>query len=226
MNENKKIIFLEELQQFISKREGIEAHFKDSLNCCNMFDNENIYEEEKQLISLVMSTRKGRTTEQGDSLENLMKSLFGRVKFIDSVKVTNTNIAIGQIDLQLNPIDEQAYNIWGLIPDRPGLIGECKNYSNSKVEREEIEKSCWRSCKSGSLSFFIGPQFTSGALDEVDEFNLYKDNICKKHCGVFIVPLNLDMIEIVIENKINFCYFIQWAIHCSKNHRITSILRG
>ena len=63
MNENKKIIFIADLQQFINKREKIEAYYKDSLNCCNMFDDENIYEEEQQLISLVMSTRRGKTTE-------------------------------------------------------------------------------------------------------------------------------------------------------------------
>ena len=106
-----------------------------------------------------------------------------------------------------------------------GLIGECKNYTK-KVGKEEIEKNCWRCCKSGFLSFFIGSQFTTGALDEVDEFNLHKDSICKKNCGVFIVPLNLEMIKIIIENKINFCYFIKWAIQRAKSHNITHHFRG
>lgn len=227
MDEAKKEVFLKDLKQFISKRKAVESTIESSINCSNMFDDEKLYEDEERLMSLALSTCNKSTTKQGDSLEDLMKALFGRVKIIDSVKVTNRDIAIGQIDLQLTPIDEQVYNIWGLIPDRPlGIIGECKNYgSNNKVGREEIEKTCWRACKSGFLSFFIGPKFTSGALNEINEFNLYKADICKKHCGIFVVPLNLEMIQIVVENKINFCYFIMWAIHRSKSHSITSHLR-
>lgn len=232
MDDNKKEIFLNELKRFVERQIYIQSKVQDSINCCNMFDDEKMYDNEENLISLVDSTRSkystAKTTEQGDALENLMKALFNRVKFIDSIEITNRDTAIGQIDLQLTPIDERAYDILGLMNDKPvGIIGECKNYSsNSKVKREEIEKTCWRACKSGSLSFFIGPRFTSGALDEVDEFNLYKADICRKHCGVFIVPLNLEMIKIIIENKINFCYFIMWAIHRSKSNNITSHLRG
>lgn len=228
MNESKQKIFINDLKKFIARKMDLESSIKDSMNCCSMFDNEKIYENEEKLMSLVTSTRsnKKNTTEQGDSLEYLMKALFGRVKFIDNVEVTNRDIAIGQIDLQLNPIDERAYDVLGLVSNKPlGLIGECKNYT-AKVGKEEIEKICWRCCKSGFLSFFIGSQFTAGALDEVDEFNLYKENICKKHCGVFVVPLNLEMIKIIIEEKINFCYFIQWAIQRAKSHNLTHHLRG
>ncbi|MBV6626908.1 MAG: hypothetical protein KI793_28880 [Rivularia sp. (in: Bacteria)] len=228
MNSDKKDIFINDLKNFVSRQQAINLSLKDSINCCNMFDSENMYDEEEKLILLVLSKNSKNTTQQGDSLETLMKSLFRRVKFIDDVQITNRDLPIGQIDLQLTPIDDIAYKVLGLINEEPcGLIGECKNYkSSNKVEREEIEKTCWRACKSGSLSFFIAPNFTSGALKEVEEFNQYKADICKKHCGIFIVPINLEMIQAVISHKINFCYFIKWAIHRSKSHNITPHLRA
>ncbi|WP_375477295.1 hypothetical protein [uncultured Nostoc sp.] len=235
MDESKIKEFLIDLEKFIAKKINIDSSVENSINCCNMFDDNRMYEDEEKLLSLVLSSRNKSTsrkintttTVQGDSLEDLMKSLFGRVKFIDDVRITNRDLSIGQVDLQLTPIDDIAYKILGLINDQPlGMIGECKNYAPSnKIKKEEIEKTCWRACKSGSLSFFLGQEFTSGSLKEIEDFNLHKSDICKKNSGVFIVPLNLEMIKSVIEKKINFCYFIKWAIHRSKSHNLTPYLR-
>jgi len=228
MKEDNKKRLVDDLKLFIENKQYYESKQANAVNCNNMFDMGKLYENESQLINSVFSTTNQNTTEQGNSLENLMKALFGRIKFLNQVAVTNRDTVIGQIDLQITPIDQTAYDILGLIERPQGIIGECKNYKSNKsntVEKEEIEKMCWRCCKSGNLGFFIGPKFTSGALQEINEFNLYKESICKKHVGILIVPLNLEIIKFIVENKINFCYFITWSIFKSRDNSITSYFK-
>jgi hypothetical protein len=214
MMKNKEV-FLEDLCSFIQKEESLSR--RDQLTCANCFENIDNYSKEKSLISIVKSNDFSNTSQKGDALENLMKSLFNKVSLIASTEKTNKPTAIGQIDLLLTPLRSNLYDIWGLASEKPkGIIGECKNYSKAKdqnkISKQEIEKSCWRACKSGCLSFFVGPEYTEDARLEVAYYNNHKHLLCTNHTGALLVPISLPMIEIVIESNINFCYFIYWAI--------------
>jgi hypothetical protein len=211
--------FLKDLSSFIQKDEKLSR--RDQLTCANCFENINCYDKERDLISIVKSDDFSNTLEKGNALEDLMKSLFNMVSLINSTEVTNKSTAIGQIDLLLTPLRSNLYDIWGLASEKPkGIIGECKNYTKvkqqNKISKQEIEKSCWRACKSGSLSFFIGPEYTEDARLEVAYYNNHKHLLCTNHTGALLVPISLPMIELVIENNINFCYFIYWSIMKSR----------
>jgi hypothetical protein len=216
--------FVDSLKEFVQKNEKI-SH-RDQLTCENCFENVDNYKEEKELLAKIKAGVFENPTDQGNALERLIKSLFNKITLINSVKITNKETALGQIDIILIPLCGNLYDVWGLIGESPqGVIGECKNYgqnkSKNKVSRPEIEKSCWRACKGGCLSFFIGHEYTQDAIAEVAEYNSNKNLLCTKCQGAYIVPLKLYMIEAVVENDINFCYFIKWAIATSKT--ITSI---
>lgn len=175
-----------------------------------MFDLKDNYREEKEILSKIKVGNYSTTTTQGDLLERLLKSLFGRIALISSFSVTNRDTFLGQIDISLIAIDELIYELWGLIEDCPSYsIGECKNYKSEKVSRTEIEKSCWRAGKGGALSFFIGKDFTKDATKEIGCFNTIKETIFVKSKGVYIVPFTVDMMDVVISNDLNFCYFIR-----------------
>ncbi|MBW4563976.1 MAG: hypothetical protein KME32_23110 [Mojavia pulchra JT2-VF2] len=222
-----KDIFLEEVNSYINKFRKFQEKQKDSLNCDNVFDITDLYIKEKDYLDKILNDRFTNTTEQGDLLESLVKSLFQRIDLVQSVIITNKDIAIGQIDIQLIPLHEYIYDVWGMIREKPQcMIGECKNYSKKKdaVGRPEIEKICWRSCKGGCLSFFIGHGYTQDAIDEISYFNNNKSSLFYKHQGVFIVPLTLSMLEVVIHNEINFCYFIKWSIDMSRKMNIANYL--
>jgi hypothetical protein len=210
-----KEAFLKDLNSFIEKDKNLSI--RDQLTCSNCFENTDDYSEEKALISVIKSNNFSSTSQKGDALEKLMKSLFNTVSLIASTEVTNKYTAIGQIDLLLTPLRSNLYDIWGLASEKPkGIVGECKNYTKvknqNKISKQEIEKSCWRACKSGCLSFFIGPEYTKDALSEVAYYNNNKHLLCTNHTGALLVPISLPMIEIIIENNINFCYFIYWAV--------------
>ncbi|OYQ63722.1 hypothetical protein B9G53_15525 [Pseudanabaena sp. SR411] len=144
---------------------------------------------------------------------------------INSFDVTNKDTALGQIDINLIAVDNSLYDVWGMVNDYPSnLIGECKNYSSEKVSRPEIEKTCWRSAKGKALSFFIGNGYKETAISEIGEFNLYKNQIINNGNGVYIVPISISMLEVVIDNNLNFCYFIKWAIKASKMMAIANYL--
>ena len=133
---------------------------------------------------------------------------------------------MGQTDIQLLPIDNRLYEIWGIRDCPPmSIIGECKNYPKDPVGREEIEKICWRTCKGGCLSFFITFDFTQPALDEIAYFNRHKNDLCIKGEGALIVPITIFMLETIITNNINFCYFIRWAILYSKDMNIANYIQ-
>ncbi len=118
------------------------------------------------------------------------------------------------------------YTIWGISNNIPRtIIGECKNYPKDPVGRPEIEKICWRTCKGGCLSFFIGFELTKPALDEIGYFNQNKDSICLNCEGSLIIPITILMLETIIENDINFCYFIRWALQASKIMSITNYIQ-
>lgn len=222
-----KDIFLREISSYIHKLKKIQDRQSNSLNCENVFDNSNLYVLEKGYLEKILNNEFTNTKEQGDLLEFLVKSLFQRIDLVQSVIVTNKDTALGQIDIQLIPLEEYVYDVWGMIKEKPQcLIGECKNYSKKKeaVGRPEIEKICWRSCKGGCLSFFIGHGYTQDAINEISYFNNNKSSLFYKHQGVFIVPLTLSMLEIVIQNDINFCYFIRWSIDMSRKMSIVNYL--
>ena len=212
--------FIEEISNFIEKEKNLEL--KNELTCDNIFKNSDLYIQEKKLLNQIAAGLFKTTKEQGDALEAVIKSLFKRINLIHNVEVTTKETAIGQIDIVLIPLRENIYDVLGLSFEKPkGLIGECKNYIKNKVSRPEIEKSCWRACKGGCLSFFIGVGYTDDAITEISEYNINKEYLCTKHTGAYIVPLSIDMIQEIVNNDINFCYFIKWAINVSKN--ITAI---
>jgi len=214
MDEDK---FLIDIKDYINKRIDFDIQKKDFMNCNNCFSCDDEYKLEKEIIQKIKSKDFQNTTEQGNLLENLVKSLFKRITLISSLSVTNKDTALGQIDINLIPIDETIYEIWGMIGDFPScLIGECKNYKSEKVGRSEIEKMCWRTSKGQALSFFIAPSYTKEAIEEISYFNLSKESILKKSQGVYLVPLTLKMLEIIVYNNLNFCYFIRWAIETTK----------
>ena len=135
--------------------------------------------------------------------------MFGRISLITSLSVTNKDTFLGQIDVNLITVDEIIYEIWGLRGDCPSsLIGECKNYKSAKVSRPGIKKSCWRAGKGGSLSFFIRAHFSKDAVKEIGYFNNYKESIFVKSKGIYLIPLTIDILDIIISNNLNFYYFI------------------
>lgn len=222
MDENK---FLVDIHDYINKRIDFDRQKNNSMNCNNCFSCDDEYKAEKEIFQKIKSNDFQHTTEQGNLLENLVKSLFSRITLISSLSATNKDTALGQIDINLIPIDETIYEIWGMINDSPScLIGECKNYKSDKVAKSEIEKMCWRTSKGQALSFFIAPSYTKEAIEEISDFNLYKESILIKSKGVYLVPLTLKMLEIIVDNNLNFCYFIRWAIESSKKMAISNYL--
>lgn len=222
MNKDK---LLTDIDIFIKKSEA--SCFRDAITCKNVFKNADFYAIENELLDKILTGNFSNTKEQGDSLENLVKLLFGKIQLIHSIEITNKDIALGQIDIQLVPIDDALFEIWGLHKQIPeGIIGECKNYSKKKeaIGRPEIEKICWRTCKGGCLSFFIAYGYTEDAIKEISFFNSHKKSLCYKHEGALIVPLTVSMFELVIQNQINFCYFVKWAISTSKMMNIANYL--
>jgi hypothetical protein len=219
--------FLVDIQDFIQKSIKNDTHRnkKNSLNCNNSFNCNDKYLEEKEILKRIRDKNYKTTTEQGNLLEELVKKLFNRISLISSLSVTNRDTALGQIDINLIPIDTTIYDIWGLVGDYPeALTGECKNYKSDKVGRPEIEKTCWRAGKGTALSFFFAASYTQDALQEIAYFNLHKRSIFKKSQGVYIVPITLEMLDVVISNHLNFCYFIRWAIESSKKMKISNYL--
>lgn len=75
---------------------------------------------------------------------------------------------------------------------------------------------CWRTIKGQALSFFIAPSYTQEAIKEIGEFHSCKESLLKKSEGVYIIPITIPMLDIVITNNLNFCYFIRWAIETTK----------
>ncbi len=217
--------FLSDVRDFINKSVKNDERKKDILTCSNIFSCNDGYYDEKNILKRIRDRDYSTTKEQGDLLESLMKKIFNRIDLISSFSVTNRDTALGQIDISLMTVDETIYEVWGMVGDCPsGLIGECKNYESNKVARPEIEKTCWRSCKGRSLSFFIGPSYKTTAIEEISDFNLYKHNVFEKSQGVYIIPITLDMLDILISNNLNFCYFIRWAIQASKQMAIANYL--
>jgi hypothetical protein len=215
MDRNK---FLLDIQDYINKSTQNNQRKSNLLTCDNIFKLEDGYKEEKRILSEIKAGNHSTTTNQGDLLEKLLKNLFDRISLISNFSVTNRDTFIGQIDVILTTIDTTIYEIWGLTGDCPSyLIGECKNYKKSNVSRPEIEKSCWRAGKGKALSFFVGKQFSEDAVKEIGYFNLIKGTIFVESKGIYIVPFTLDMIDVVISNDLNFCYFIRWAIQLSIN---------
>jgi hypothetical protein len=209
--------FISEVNDFIERAKKVES-FRNSINCGNCFDLADKYSYERGLVNLIKAGSFPTTKEKGDCLENLIKSLFSRINILQAPKITSCDSNLGQIDIQIIAPDEEIFfSILGIHSERPnGMIGECKNWPASKVGREDIEKICWRTCKGGCLGFFVAFDYTSGAIEEIGEFNLHCRSICCRcERNSMIVPMTIDMISIIVEENINFCYFLQWAIRSS-----------
>ncbi|MGL6342524.1 MAG: hypothetical protein ACRC80_25695 [Waterburya sp.] len=213
--------FIEDLNRFISKVQSVEID--DSTTCESIFSNSDKYAEEKVYLQEITSQSFATTKDRGDALEKLILKIFNRIELLDSISMTRKETILGQVDLQIVTVRDYIYDIWGMIRDKPEaeyIIGECKNYTNP-VGRPEIERVCWRAIKGRCLAFFIATEYTKDALDEVAYFNLNIKNILPNFNGVYIIPISISMIEAIVENDINFCYFIKWAI---KNSKIMSIV--
>jgi hypothetical protein len=213
--------FIEDLNRFISKVQSAENN--NPTTCATIFSNYDRYSKEKIYLQEIASETFSTTKDRGDALEKLILEIFNRIELLDSISMTRKETALGQLDLQMVTVEDYIYDIWGMIRDKPEaeyIIGECKNYTNP-VGRPEIERVCWRAIKGGCLAFFIATEYTQDALDEVAYFNLNIKNILPNFNGVYIIPISISMIEAIVENDINFCYFIKWAI---KNSKIMSIV--
>ncbi|MBV5262342.1 restriction endonuclease [Synechococcus moorigangaii CMS01] len=117
------------------------------------------------------------------------------------------------------------FDIWGLGAEHPsGIIGECKNYKGA-VGRDVIEKFCWRVSKGNQLGFIIANKYTDDACKEVGYINLNKQSILIKHEGVYVILITLGMIDLIVTNNVNFCYFIRWGIQLSKNMEISNYIQ-
>ena len=137
--------------------------------------------------------------------------------------MTRKATVLGQLDLQLVTVRDYIYDVWGMTRDKPSveyIIGECKNYTDP-VGKPEIERICWRASKGACLAFFIATEYTKDALDEVAWFNQNRQNLLVNSDGVYVIPISISMIEAIVNNNINFCYFIKWAI---KNSKIMSMV--
>lgn len=209
----KKDLFLSQLQTFLKKEAAYSKRLNEVASCSDFFNNEDGYEKERRLLQENKQSNLS-SNRRGEILEEIVFSLFNRVEILEVLNRNKAQTLIGQIDLQALVIHESAYDILGLRP-RPKsdlIIGECKNLRNKSVELENIEKACWRSCKSTSLQFFIGTKYTTEAINEVKHFNSCKEMIFVDSKGVWIIPITIDMIEVVIENNINFLSFLKWSI--------------
>jgi len=216
--------FIEDLERFIHKVKKCEG---ESTTCETVFSNSDSYCQERAYLRELALNKFKTTKERGDVLENLVQSIFNRIDLLDGITVTRKQTLLGQLDLQLVTLRDYIYDIWGMFSDKPEsdyIVGECKNYT-TPVGRDEIERACWRASKGSCLFFFIATSYTQPALDEIAYFNKQRDTILIKHKGVYIVPLSLPMIEAVIANDINFCYFLKWAIKHSKIMTIINYLK-
>lgn len=218
-------LFLRDIQDFVKKSTENDALKKDVLTCNNIFKFDDKYDKEKEILLKIRSGNYSTTTEQGNLLEELLKSLFGKISLISSLSVTNKDTGLGQIDINLLTVDETIFDVWGMVGDHPDcMIGECKNYTTAGVARPEIEKTCWRAGKGRALSFFISKSYKLPAVEEISDFNLCKQTFLKNSQGVYIIPITIDMLDVIISNDINFCYFIRWAILSSKKMAIANYL--
>jgi hypothetical protein len=105
---------------------------------------------------------------------------------VTSLNVTGKETALGQIDLILIPTDDGLFDLWGMTNDyAKTIIGECKNYTSNKVEKYEIEKTCWRTCKGRCLSFLLQKLY-AGSIDEIHNFNQCKESYFSKKTEVSI----------------------------------------
>ena len=68
--------FLVDIQDYINKSININSSKNNILTCQNCFDNSDQYKQEKEIFKNIKSGNFKNTKEQGDLLENLVKSLF------------------------------------------------------------------------------------------------------------------------------------------------------
>ncbi len=213
--------FIEDLNRFIRKVQSVENN--DPTTCATVFSNRDRYSEEKIYLQEIASENFSTTKDRGDALEKLILRIFNRIDLLDSITMTRKETVLGQLDLQMVTVRDYIYDVWGMIRDKPSveyIIGECKNYTNP-VGKPEIERICWRASKGACLAFFIATEYTKDAIDEIAYFNQNRQNILINFQGVYVIPISISMIEAIVENNINFCYFIKWAI---KNSKIMSIV--
>ncbi|WP_319420031.1 hypothetical protein [Pleurocapsa sp. FMAR1] len=213
--------FIEDLNRFISKVQSAEIN--NPTTCATIFSNSDQYADEKAYLEELATENFSTAKDRGDALEKLIIKIFNRIDLLDGISITRKETVLGQLDLQLVTVRDFIYDVWGMTRDKPTveyMIGECKNYTNP-VGRPEIERICWRATKGACLAFFIATEYTKDALDEIAYFNQNKQNLLLNSNGVYVIPISISMIEAIVNNNINFCYFIKWAI---KNSKIMSIV--
>jgi hypothetical protein len=219
--------FLEDLNRFIRNDQKYED--SESLTCDKIFENPDNYSKEKIYLQEIYSGNFNTTKDRGDALEKLIRELFNRIDLLSGINHPVKQTIVGQLDIQYSTRKDFIYDVWDFklddMPDSGHIIRECKNYADP-VGREEIERICWRAIKSACLTFFIATEYTQPAIDEIAYFNKHKKDFLIRHKGVYIILLSLPMIKVVVENDINFCRFIKWAIFHSKNiNSITNYLK-
>lgn len=218
-----------EINEFKQKAEYGESLASHSVGCGDIFDSDNLYVDESDYIKIVLAPANS-TTQQGDSLEELIKRFFRRVKLVHTVNTTNKEISLGQIDIQITPMNEMLYDLLG-IPQSPKpqfIMGECKNYQsshNKKIPKEDVEKSCWRTLKGNCITFLFGYGYTQDALDEIGYYNSHVSTLCPGSKNSRVVPITISMLECIIDRKINFCYFLRWSIEMSRQMSINNYIR-
>ncbi|MGD1902699.1 MAG: hypothetical protein ACFB9N_10720 [Geitlerinemataceae cyanobacterium] len=156
-------------------------------------------------------------------LEDLMRKLFHRFDLAEPYSRNTCDTGIGQVDLILTAISDEFYEILGLKDKPKGIVGECKNYKPSKaLGRPIVEQMCWRSIKGGSLILVVAKEFTKDSQKEISFFNGFVRTL-KDHPGnAILIPITLEMIDVVLNENINFCYFLRWAIQGTQNNMAIS----
>lgn len=91
-----------ELNSFINKVIAAESLAANPIRCEDVFDDTDLYMNEFHLLQQVLNPGSS-TTQQGNSLEVLVKSFFNRIDLVHSVNETNKSTSIGQIDIQVTP---------------------------------------------------------------------------------------------------------------------------
>ncbi len=68
----------------------------------------------------------------------------------------------------------------------------------------------------------VAKEFTKDSQKEISFFNGFVRTL-KDHPGnAILIPITLEMIDVVLNENINFCYFLRWAIQGTQNNMAIS----
>lgn len=88
--------FLTEIQRFITNCQALEQRVNNSVHCGNSFENSDSYSFERSCLEAIRSGNYRTTSDQGNTLEFLVKSLFNRISLVNCLEVTNRETELGQ----------------------------------------------------------------------------------------------------------------------------------